>query len=133
MLRDTGFRQRCKSENLRQTTYTLALRMDDPAEILSGGNNVLILQEPGLFVTSLVGIIDRDGASLRYATAGHPPPLVAYRSGEPARPLPTGGLPLGVTDTLELTTHAVPVARDIVLALYTDGIRSSRTTPSELN
>ncbi|MBD5654156.1 MAG: SpoIIE family protein phosphatase, partial [Candidatus Eremiobacteraeota bacterium] len=107
---------------LRQSIYVLALRMDDPAAILSEVNRMLVLQEPGLFVTSLVGYIDSDGTNLHYATAGHPPPLVAYRADRSARALPTGGLPLGVADDVGLSTHTIPIVRDMVFALYTDGL-----------
>jgi PAS domain S-box-containing protein len=107
---------------LRQSIYTLALDIDDPAEILAGVNRVLMTQEPGLFVTALVGFLDSDGMCIRYATAGHPPPIVAYKADRPATLLSTGGLPLGVAASLELSNHSVPVLRDMVFVLYTDGV-----------
>ena len=111
--------------NLRQTIFALALQNEDPAEILAGVNRVLRLQEPGTFATVLVGLIDRDGATLRYATAGHPPPAVAYRPDEPAIILASDGPPLGVVDELALTTHVVRIVKDMVVALYTDGVTES--------
>jgi PAS domain S-box-containing protein len=107
---------------LRQAIFTLALRIDDPAEILVEVDRILQFQEPGTVVTALVGFIDRDGATMRYATAGHPPPIVAYRADEPATVLATGGPPLGVVDELVLVTHVAPIRKDTVVALYTDGM-----------
>jgi PAS domain S-box-containing protein len=108
--------------NLRQAIFTLALRNDDPGAVLSEVDRILRVQEPGTFVTALVGFIDRDGTTLRYATAGHPPPLIAYRAEDSATMLPTGGPPLGVTDDLRLTTHTIAIETDMVVVLYTDGM-----------
>lgn len=107
---------------LRQTIFTLARRFDDPSEILTEANLILRMQDPGTFVTALVGFIDRDGTTMRYATAGHPSPIVAYRADEPATVLPADGPPLGVSDRLVLTTRTVPIANDMVIVLYTDGM-----------
>lgn len=108
--------------NLRQAIFTLALRTDDPAKILEEVNLISRMQEPGSFVTAIVGFVDADCAMMRYASAGHPPPIVAYRTGESEPPLPTGGPPLGVVANLELRTHVVPIFPDMVAALYTDGM-----------
>jgi PAS domain S-box-containing protein len=107
---------------LRQTIFTLAQRNGDPAEILIEADRILRVQEPGTYVTALVGIVAADGSAIRYATAGHPPPLVAHRGDEPAAEQPTGGPPLGVADDLQLTTHHVGIERDMVFAVYTDGL-----------
>jgi PAS domain S-box-containing protein len=108
--------------NLRQAIFSAALRIDDPAAILREVNTILCLQEPGLFVTALVGIVDVDAGSLRYASAGHPPPILAHEAGQAAMLLPTGGLPLGVVEDLVLSAYTVPIRQDTVVALYTDGM-----------
>jgi PAS domain S-box-containing protein len=108
--------------NLRQAIFTLALHIDDPAEILREVNLISRMQEPGSFVTAIVGFVDAGNTTMRYASAGHPPPIVAYRAGEPEPGLPTGGPPLGVVANLHLKTHAVPIALDTIVALYTDGM-----------
>jgi len=107
---------------LRQAIFTLALRIDDPAELLREVDQILQVQEPGTFVTALAGFIDRDGSEIRYATAGHPPPLVAHDRNDPASACATGGPPLGVTDDLRLTTHTIPIKSDTVVVFYTDGM-----------
>jgi PAS domain S-box-containing protein len=117
-----GFTASMAVGKLRQAIYTLARLIDNPARILSELNRVLLDQDPGTFVTALVGFIDRDETTMRYASAGHPPPIVAYRPDEPATTLATGGPPLGAVDDLVVWNHEIPLERDMVVALYTDGI-----------
>ncbi len=107
---------------LRQSIYTLARRIEDPAEILAEVNVMLLAQEPDTCATALVAFIARDGSSISYATAGHPPPIVAYEATAPAVALPSNGPPLGAIESLALTTHTFPTAKDMVLLLYTDGV-----------
>jgi PAS domain S-box-containing protein len=114
---------------LRPAIFTLAQESDDPAEILRKVDRIWHILEPETLVTAIVGFIDRDGETMRYASAGHPPPLVAYRAGEPAVRLPIGGPPLGVVEALELTTHTVQIRPDMVVALYTDGMTEFARDP----
>jgi PAS domain S-box-containing protein len=107
---------------LRQAMFTLALDMDDPAAILRKVDRILRIIEPGTFVTALLGFIDAAAKTMRYASAGHPPPIVAYAPDAPAQVLALGGPPLGVMDDLELVTHEVAIEPDMVVALYTDGM-----------
>lgn len=106
---------------LRQAIFTLARRLDDPAEILAEVNAILREQEPETFATALVAFIAPDGSTLCYATAGHPPPIVAYAAATPATVFATDGPPLGVKGALALSTHAIPIVEDMVLLFYTDG------------
>ena len=107
---------------LRQMIYTLAFTLDDPAAILAECDRILRHQNPDTIVTALVGIIGENEKSLRYASAGHPPPLMAVRRGEPALVLPLGAAPLGVGLDVKLVTHEVEIPPDAVVAVYTDGM-----------
>jgi hypothetical protein len=82
----------------QQSIFTLALHTGDPAAILHDVNDILRMQEPGTYVSAIVGFFDADASTMRYATAGHPPPIVAYRAGEREPELPTGGPMLGVVE-----------------------------------
>jgi len=106
---------------LRQAIFTLAQRMNDPAKILEETDRILRRQDPETLVTALVGFVDQKRVSLTYASAGHPPPMIAYARSRPATPLPTGALPLGIGDALGVVNHVAPVRPDAVVALYTDG------------
>ena len=108
---------------LRQAIYTLTFRLADPAAVLHELNLLVMHQEAeGTLITALVGCIDARCSEMTYASAGHPPPIVAVRRAESARIMPLGGLPLGVVADLELTAHRVTIEPDMVIGLYTDGM-----------
>ena len=114
---------------VRQSIFTLAQQIEDPAAVLGIVNGLVQAQDPGTFVTAQFAVVDAGGTQLRYASAGHPPPLIARRAGEPAELLPAGGPPLGVVDDLELTTQTVEIERDAVVAFYTDGVTEFARDP----
>lgn len=107
---------------LRQAIFTLAFKVDDPAAILKDADRILRHQQPDTMVTALVGFIDKTLTLMTYASAGHPPPLVGYKADEPAQMLSCGGPPLGLGLDLALTTFHVPILKDAVVAVYTDGM-----------
>ena len=72
---------------LRQAIFTLALDIDDPAAILRKVDHILRIIEPGTFATAIVGFVDAEESTMRYASAGHPPPIVAYAPDETAQVL----------------------------------------------
>ncbi len=98
---------------------------EDPAVVLSQANAILRRRLPGRvsLVTAFLAVID-DGV-LRYANAGHVPPLVLGRDGAP-RELPTTGLPLGVTDDATFAQHELPFGRTALLFASTDGLHEAR-------
>jgi PAS domain S-box-containing protein len=107
---------------LRQAIFALAFDFDDPATILKKTDRILMHQEPDTIVTALVGYVDASHTRMTYASAGHPPPMIALRNDVPARILPYGDPPLGIGFEAELRTHHVTIEPDAVVALYTDGI-----------
>ena len=108
--------------SIRQSMIGYSLTKADPVEILRHANRVARFQYPETFATAIVGIIDPDCTLLSYASAGHPAPFLAETQSAPARELAAGGIPLGISDTLETTLHRVPLKKDAVLVLYTDGL-----------
>jgi PAS domain S-box-containing protein len=107
---------------LRQAIFTLAFKFDDPALILRETDRILAHQEPDIMVSALVGFVDKSHTTLSYANAGHPPPIVAYRSEEPGVLQPFGGPPLGIGSDEAYVTREIPIRRDAVVALFTDGM-----------
>lgn len=107
---------------LGKASRQLANKCDDPSAILKDTDLILRRQEPNLVVTALVGFFDKSRTTMRYASAGHPPPLIAYSNQEPATVLPYGEPPLGVDFKGEFTTRSVALAPDAVIAIYIDGI-----------
>lgn len=78
-----------------------------------------------IVATALVAIVEPDLETMHYASAGHPPPIVAGPA-SPARSLPYGSAPLGVEVSLEVESFVVPLERDAVVVFYTDGITEFR-------
>ena len=107
---------------LRQAILTLAFTFSDPAAILKETDRILSHQEPDIMVSAIVGFIDASHRSMKFANAGHPPPIIAYRADEPARMLPFGEPPLGIGSKQAFVTREVPIRPDAVVALYTDGM-----------
>jgi len=107
---------------MRQAIFALAFTLHDPATILAQLNTMLEHQEPGTMVTAMVGSIDPGHERLWYATAGHPPPIVAYPRDGTVRSLPLGGPPLGTGIAAKWTSHRARLTRDAVVAVFTDGM-----------
>jgi len=111
-----------------------------PAETLSRLNSALLRREnSSMFVTMLVGILDRDG-TFSWASAGHPPPLPGPEpEGEGfsscvVRPLAwPGELVLGVRDGQRYSTFHVRLAPGQSLLLYTDGADEAQAPPASGN
>lgn len=105
---------------IRQGINAAALDTSDPSVILRKVNRTLQFQDDAV-ATALVAIVDRELRTMQYASAGHPPPIVAGPT-IPAQSLLYGGLPLGVIDAAEFQTHGFRLERDAVVLFYTDGL-----------
>lgn len=99
-----------------------------PGSVLEQANAILRRRLPGrvALVTAFLAIIEE--GTLRYANAGHVPPLVVRCAGEPEEPLelPTTGLPLGVVDDVAFETRDVAYGAGDVLFAATDGLLEAR-------
>ncbi|MBV8163244.1 MAG: PAS domain S-box protein [Candidatus Eremiobacteraeota bacterium] len=107
---------------LRQAIVTLAFQQSDPAAILAELDRMLSYQQSGIIVTALVAFVDRDLRTLTYASAGHPPPLVARAPHARAEELPARGAPMGAQLGVLPMTYQTDIPSDGLIALYTDGL-----------
>ncbi|MES9525520.1 SpoIIE family protein phosphatase [Streptomyces capoamus] len=122
---------------LRATVRTLALLDLDPAELLTRLDGLVAqdsvadaedgLGDETLGVTCLYAIYDPVSGRCVWASAGHPPPVVADASGSvalsalaPGPPLGLGGLPY---ENVELS-----LSGGSVVAFFTDGVVEDRST-----
>lgn len=105
---------------LRQALGMSALYERDPARILDAVDFHLRSRRSQALATAFVGIIDPARTRMRYASAGHPPPLLR-RSGELIE-LRSTGLPLGLRDHDREEPQEVSLEGAQLLVLYTDGI-----------
>jgi anti-sigma regulatory factor (Ser/Thr protein kinase) len=106
---------------VRQAIRMAAVAAESASSVLDYVNRIFLLRQSLGIVTSVFAIYDPATSELRYACAGHPPPLLALAHG-PVRALPAGSLPLGCRDELACRewTFTVPAGGHVVF--YTDGL-----------
>ena len=100
-----------------------------PCDVLNFINSRLAARytNNGTFVTAFYAIYDPRDRSLRYSNAGHNPPIVRRRSGEPTLRLDDDhGLPLGIDGEEKYVDAVVHLEAGDVLMIYTDGITEAR-------
>jgi integral membrane sensor domain MASE1 len=105
---------------IRGTIFAEAYQGGDPAEIL-GRADLRLQSRHDTAATALVAIISRDLSTISYASAGHPPPILAAPNST-ARSLPYGGIPLGIGMPVALQTHTASLEPGAVVLFYTDGL-----------
>ncbi|MFD7614965.1 SpoIIE family protein phosphatase [Streptomyces sp. NPDC059828] len=120
---------------LRATVRTLALLDLDPAELLTRLDDLVSQEsEPdaddglsgeGMVVTCLYAIYDPVNGRCVWASAGHPPPIVADASGSVAMSALTPGPPLGL-GVLPYENVELELSDGSVLAFFTDGVVEDR-------
>jgi len=106
----------------RTLIKTHALSGDDPNVVMADVNGQLCQNnDTGMFVTAFVGILDTKLNILKYANAGHSPPVL-LRGGE-ALLLPVEIAPmLGAFENANFITQQIAFDEDDLLLLYTDGV-----------
>jgi serine phosphatase RsbU (regulator of sigma subunit) len=104
----------------RQAIISSALHELDPAAVLSKANETIMLQEPKM-VTAICGYINPATLQITYATAGHPPPVLAFRDADPYF-LEHDGLPLGILPEVRYRSFVAQARAGALLVLYTDGV-----------
>jgi GAF domain-containing protein len=96
---------------------------ESPAEVLAQTDRLLRGRLPaGNFVAAFMGVIA--GERLRWANAGHSPPVLLAADG--AERLAATGVPLGVGDDVRYEEHETRFTRGDVLFAATDGLVEAR-------
>jgi serine phosphatase RsbU (regulator of sigma subunit) len=97
-----------------------------PAEALARVNRILVRERAtSLMVTAVLLVLDTATGTLRYAGAGHEPPLVARCAGG-IDELEAGGTILGLQDDVRFEDREAVLEPGDALVLYTDGITEAR-------
>jgi sigma-B regulation protein RsbU (phosphoserine phosphatase) len=111
---------------IKFTIRGIALRRRDPAAILSEFNTSFsqAVENPYLFVSMWLGILDTDTLVLRYASAGHDSAFIRRSSN--VQQLPVTGPILGVMEE-PFETRQTNLERGDLLVLTTDGLTEART------
>jgi serine phosphatase RsbU (regulator of sigma subunit)/anti-sigma regulatory factor (Ser/Thr protein kinase) len=106
---------------VRQSIRTAARDDGEPSSIMRRVNRVLCADEGTSVVTAFFGLLDLRTGRLRYALAGHPPPMVV-RPGRKVDLLPGEGFVLGVDPRVRFQTFETELDVGAGLVLYTDGL-----------
>ncbi|HEX3550838.1 MAG TPA: SpoIIE family protein phosphatase [Candidatus Elarobacter sp.] len=104
---------------IRQALRAASFESADPSAILDRASRLLIASGRTVFVTAVFGVLDPITGRFAYATAGHPPPIVAANG--TLHPLPSAGLPIGLRDD-EGVDFALRLKAPCTLVLFTDGL-----------
>ncbi|MFJ9777086.1 SpoIIE family protein phosphatase [Kitasatospora sp. NPDC101157] len=115
---------------LRHALRGLAVTGAGPAQLLEWANTVA-LREPGqVTATAVCVLLDPAGGELRWARAGHLPPIRLGGDGAHVLPLPHGVL-LGALEEARYEEYSAHLSTGDVLLLYTDGLVERRDRPVE--
>jgi phosphoserine phosphatase RsbU/P len=114
---------------LRSAVRALALTQQGPAAILSALDAYAIRHDVGEMTTLVVAQIDIDERRLRYACAGHPPPLLVSPREAPRFLLDGRSMPIHIPvgDTKARSEAGCTLAPGSRLLLYTDGLIERRS------
>jgi phosphoserine phosphatase RsbU/P len=95
----------------------------EPAEILQRVNDALAAHNPrDMFVTLACAIFERGPRMLKYASAGHPSPVLLRSGDEPVLPFDSTGLMAGITPGTHFSTRTAEVRPGDIYVFYTDGV-----------
>jgi PAS domain S-box-containing protein len=122
-----GLRAASTMAQLRMALRSSALEELSPAAVVRRVHRLLERLAPSEIATLIYVVLDPDSGMIRFANAGHPPPLVILESGE-ASYLEQGlAPPLGATRLSDGYVEAVsPFPPGSTILLYTDGLVERR-------
>jgi len=116
---------------LQGALRALASEVDSPARVLEKANRFFLTSaSPGRLASVFYGTLDLESGALRYANAGHLPPLVRKQNGL-WRTLETTGMVLGALDRVAYGEKTVPIDPRDLVALYSDGITEAENGPGD--
>jgi serine phosphatase RsbU (regulator of sigma subunit)/anti-sigma regulatory factor (Ser/Thr protein kinase) len=105
---------------VRQAFRIAALAEREPDAVLSLADRLLLLRDDAVTVTAIFAIYDPRDHLFRYATAGHPPPVLA--TPEATFTLPHDGVPLGIQPDCDRRCWDFTLSPGSLVVLYTDGL-----------
>ena len=109
---------------IRNAFRAYALEHASPAEVLA---RLLRHVAGDDMATAVILTIDPASGEVRYASAGHPPPLMLPAPGADVVAVPVeSGPPLGTVPVADVAEAAVRCATGAAIVLYTDGLVEHR-------
>jgi serine phosphatase RsbU (regulator of sigma subunit)/anti-sigma regulatory factor (Ser/Thr protein kinase) len=117
-----GFHAAAIMGQLRSGLRAYALDGLEPGTVLERVSRLLRQIEPGRTATLVYLVLDPHGGTLTVSSAGHPPPLVAPKAGEPTFIELPGSVPLGAARHAAYESRHLELDPGSALVLYTDGL-----------
>ncbi|PFG34252.1 SpoIIE family protein phosphatase [Sanguibacter antarcticus] len=111
---------------VRNALRAVLVRDEDPARAVAELDRVVRWILPDQFATVLVALVDLDDGTVRYASAGHPAPLLLAADNSSVWPRPLGSAPLGVLSG-EVRSGRLEIPAGGGIAFFTDGLVERRT------
>jgi len=106
---------------------------DEPGVVLAHMNRPLARHAPGgLFATAFYGVYDPPQRTLRFALAGHPPPLLRLSPFHVAPAPALTGFPLGVVEDAAWPEQEHRFHPGQAFLLYTDGVTEGLNPADEM-
>jgi phosphoserine phosphatase RsbU/P len=100
-----------------------AMRLGAPYQVLHAVNQHLLdMNDSGLFVTVLYGILDQATGEFSYVRAAHEVPILLNNQGEPIATQRGPGQPLGIFDEPEMEAQTLVIPPGGTLLLHSDGV-----------
>jgi phosphoserine phosphatase RsbU/P len=130
-----GARAAAMTSLIRYTLRTAAVYDPDPGTVLSTLNAALhqeYQRDNRNFCTAIFGVLTPhgDGFRLRFASGGHPDPLLIRADGTASyQPTTPRGMLIGVLPRTAYTTTTLDLRPGDTMLLYTDGLTEARTGP----
>ena len=126
-----GLEAAVRMGRLRQSMRTAAVLDPDPAAILRAADVMSRLDDPDGLATALAAIVDTAAMTMRFASAGHPPPMLVAADGVVTEIAAEAGLPLGLRDGTGSAVREIQLARDMMVVFYTDGLTEATRDMAE--
>src|SRR3984957_3683336 len=114
-----GLRAATVMGQARQALRTASYVDDDPAAVLEHVNRLFCRSETSVLLTAFFATLDLSDGTMRYALAGHPPPMMVRTGGE-VESLPGRGLVLGIEPQAAFETHSLMLDEGSAIVLFTD-------------
>jgi serine phosphatase RsbU (regulator of sigma subunit)/anti-sigma regulatory factor (Ser/Thr protein kinase) len=112
---------------VRHAAAAVAMDHQSPATVLARVNEYLhTISLRRDMVTCCYIVLDRDRGTLRYSSAGHPPPVIVEDDGVPQFLNGARGVPLGVIPTAVYAEATYQLRSAATVVLYTDGLIERR-------
>jgi serine phosphatase RsbU (regulator of sigma subunit)/anti-sigma regulatory factor (Ser/Thr protein kinase) len=116
---------------LRNAVRAYAFEGRSPAEVMDHVNGLLLEAGSENMATMIYGVLDVETGEFRFASAGHPPPLLITATGHARFLESQHGPPVGSLPTARYSEGSALIEPGTTLLLYTDGLVEDRATPLE--